>query len=214
MASLPTYTVEMPILERSASSPALSLNMSLLQQSSSSMSYFPSAATPAPGFAAMPLNTTPAICRWIPSLSTPLSPQFGQSPYQFAALHPALAPPTYPAYGYTYFSTALSSQFPSMSAVPTLSSTATIKGINGNAIGIGNGAKSSSCANPIDIFGTTSPELAAIPMERALPAINFPSPCSSVYSPVALKNQLSGGKLKRGKSPPLPPPRRSPTSSR
>jgi hypothetical protein len=101
-----------------------------------------------------------------------------------------------------------------MSAVPTLSSTATIKGINGNAIGIGNGAKSSSCANPMDIFGMTSPELAAIPMERALPAINFASPCSSVYGPVALKDQLSGGKLKWGKSFPPEMPNLEPMTSR
>jgi hypothetical protein len=215
MAWLPTYTVEMPILERSTSSPALSLNMSLPPQSSPSMSYFPSAATTAPGFDPLPPNATPAICRWIPSPGNRVSfPQFGQSPYQFAPLHPAPATPTDPAYDYTYSPTALPSRFPSMSVVPTLSSTGTIKGINGNAIGIGNGAKSSSCSNPMDILGTTSPELAAIPMERALPAINFTSPCSSVYDPVALKDQLGGGKLKRGKSPLPEMPNLEPMTSR
>jgi hypothetical protein len=51
-------------------------------------------------------------------------------------------------------------------------------------------------------------------MERALPAINFASPCSSVYGPVALKDQLSGGKLKRVKSPAPEKPNLEPMTSR
>lgn len=186
--------------------------MSLPPQWYPSMSFFPPAATTARGFAAMPPNAATSIC---PTPGSPLPfPQFGQSTHQFAPLHVAPATPTYPAYGYTYFPTAPPSRFPSMSAVPTLSSTATIKGNNDNAVGIGNGARSSSCANPMDIFGTTSPELTAIPVERALPATGFASPCSSVYSPVAFKDQLGGGKLKRGKSPPSEMPNLEPTTSR
>jgi hypothetical protein len=54
-------------------------------------------------------------------------------------------------------------------------------------------------------------------MERALPATNFANPRSSVYRPVALKDQdrgLGGGKFQRRKSLPSEMPKLEPMTSR
>jgi hypothetical protein len=105
MASLPTYTIELPALDHSGSSPTSS--MSAGDQSSPIMPYFPATAQP----------TAAPIYGWPLSPSTPLSFQ-GYSPYSLGlTFNPTT--PTFNPYAYNYFPTAVPTRMPSSSSVPT-----------------------------------------------------------------------------------------------